>query len=197
MKRLALSLLLALPLAAQYTPPSGGAAVAVTIIARLVVGSPAATVTFSSLGTAHHLQIVISGQCSGAVAGDFVYLQANGDAAANYEYQWAGAVGLAFNGDGFEDVSEADIGLLNCQSAVTNAPGTINFTLPEYGGSTFTKQGTGTTGNFNTNSLAGSLFVGTFYWSWNSTTPMTAITMGLNGGTNFVTGTTFTLYGLD
>lgn len=131
------------------------------------------------------------------MAGDFVYLQANGDAAANYEYQYGGAVGLGFSGNGFEDASEADIGLVNCQSAVTNAPGTINFTLPEYGGSTFTKQGTGTTGNFNTNSLTGSLFVGTFYWSWNSTTPITSITMGLNGGTNFVVGTTFTLYGLD
>ena len=176
---------------------SSAASGAVTQIARTVLASPTATVTFSSLGSYNHLQLVINARCSGAVAGDFIYLESNADTGMNYQWQYTGATGVSPAANSSANTAQGDIGLITCASGPANASGTANFTLPDYGGTTFSKQGTGTTGYVTTSTFTGTpQFVGAFYWLWNSTSAITSITVGMNGGSNFVTGSTFTLYGL-
>lgn len=179
------------------SPGAMAAGGAMTQIARTVLGSPAATVTFSSLGSYSHLQLVVDGRCDGAIAGDLVYLQVNGDTGINYAYQYAGGSGLAPATNAAAATAQGYIGTTTCASSLTNAPGVINFTLEDYGGTTFLKEGTGTASEIITNSFSGTpTFVGTFFWIWNSTSAITSLTVGMAGGSNWVTGSTFTLYGL-
>jgi hypothetical protein len=177
--------------------PTGGGGGAFTQIARTVLGSPSATVTFSSLGSFNHLQLVINAACSGAVTGDFVDLQANGDAGSNYQWQYAGAIGGSTNTFHGSGTATGHIGNVSCASAPANAQGIVNFTLEDYATTTFSKQGTGTTGYVADTVYTGNLFNATFYWIWTSTSAITSIVLSLTGGSNFITGSTFTLYGLN
>ncbi len=169
---------------------SGG----MTLISNQVLGSAAATVSFNSLGSYTNLRLVIVAACSGAVGNDDLFIQVNGDTGSNYSRQYLlGNQGTASAG---QTLSAAKVGAgIPCASAISNNPASLDIIIPAYSGTTFLKLAN-ITGNYVSSGSTNSLGTYTIAWKWNSTSAITSILLGMAGGSNFVTGSSFSLYGM-
>ena len=170
----------------------GGAGL--TRISQQVLGSPAATITFSSIpGTYTNLLLYIMGQSSSG-SDDFVVMQLNSDTGAHYNIS-----GIAMSGASTSNAfttmagTSAFVVNLKTSSGASVHPGTGNCVIYNYAGTTFNKQWTcNDTENKST-------FMNTEFASgeWTGTpAAVTTILLKLNSGSNFVTGTAVTLYGV-
>lgn len=165
-----------------------------TLISRQVLAAPAATVSFGSLGAFSHLRLIINARHSGATNDD-VYVQFNGDTAANYSrqvtYSSAGTLGAA------QSLSAAKVGWANIPGTtdLAGVPGVSEATIFDYAGTVFHKMAVVSEAGLLGTALTG-LFSGITGYEWASTAAITSILLGIGGGTNFITGSTFTLYGM-
>jgi hypothetical protein len=168
-----------------------GGGSALTQIAKTVLGSPAASITFSTIpGTYTNLLLVVNGSSSNSSQDD-VRAQFNGDTGSNYDY--AGSYGgnssgnLIGNGAAF-----VLLGSFN-PSSVTNHSSSLSCTIPSYSGTSYFKNTTGTAFVY----LASSSQEG---WQvsggWRNTGAITSIKLFLASGNNFTIGTTAALYGI-
>lgn len=179
--------------------PSSGA---MTVLADVTLGASQASFdTNTILGgnipqTYNHLKLVMSLRDNGAgVTFTFPFAQFNGDTAANYD----SIFGYFFNGASANGTAVAATSLY-CGTEVSGGATAGKFAsseilIPNYWGTqhkTLTSQyGCGDS------VVAGCLHTGTIAGTWRNTAAITRIVVGVgSGGTAFVAGSRFTLYGL-
>lgn len=166
------------------------AAGAVTRIAQFVLGSPSATVDFSSIPqTYQNLRLIITGACStgGIDAGCLMTL--NGDTGANYDIalQYNGGVSSTYGG------TSADIGNISANTSPPNSSGVIDLLIPGYAGTTFNKQFQSLSSRRDATSTIYIVMTG---GCWHNASAITDILLTAASG-NFIAGSVFTLYGLN
>lgn len=186
------------PASSQGVPgPTGGNFV---LISSQTLGSPAATVTFSGISGFKHLKMEVQARCSDSLTNDNIYMQFNGETAAVYNTQImfvSGSTGAS----GFQETSMSHglIASVPCASALANTAGSSEITIPNSSGTIFSKLSIGTGGAIQSSGVTG-LAAGYFIMSWNSVNSINAITqivLGMDGGSNFVANSVFTLYGMN
>jgi hypothetical protein len=151
-------------------------------IATTTLGSGQASITFSSISSAYtDLRLVLTTTKAG-----YGLMQLNSDTGTNYSETWmdgsgaTAASGRASNQD-YIDISQRPFS--------TTIPQLITIDFFSYSGSTF-KTGLIT----YSQDVNGSGYVGRQVILWRSTSAINSIY--LYGGTNYLTGTTATLYGI-
>lgn len=178
------------------SPGASGSAGAMTLISSQTLGSAAATVTFSSIpGTFNHLRLIIQGRVSIVGSNDQIILRFNSDTGTNYYQE-------ALYGSGTGATVEQGLGLTRFAftawpgTTVANATliGSTEITLPFYAGTAFGKSMIGHSW-FAIGTTSGLIFNHTIAGQWISTSAITQLDLAVLGGTNFVTGSSFTLYG--
>ena len=153
------------------------------------------TVTFSSIpGTYKHLRLVGMGRSSGAGTGnDFPLMTFNADGAAHYARQTVEFTGVAAPSS-FQATADsgAFIAVFPTAGDIANYPGTFILDIINYANTTFAKNYQGQYMGV-TSALLSSLFTNTFAGVWSGTAAITSITIAETS--NYVTGTSFSLYG--
>lgn len=174
----------------SFSAGGGGAAADYELISTTILGSAAASVTFSGLGTSaaayKHLQIRAVYKMD--TASETALMQFNGDTATNYRVHR-----LTGNGS---TVTSADFGPkgslvpLNATGTATGVFSTSIVDIFDFAS---------TTKNKTVRSLSGRLDTATeinlYSGAWFSTAAITSITLPATAG-NIVTGSRFSLYGL-
>ena len=151
-------------------------------IATQVLGSDASSVTFSSI-PATYTDLVLVFSARAVSGGPFsVTARINGDT-ANYSDTY-------LTGDGTTATSARTTGesSLNPFNISSGAFGTYSFFLMNYSNTTTFKTLLGRAGSANYRTSA-------FVELWRSTAAITTFLVSVAGG-NFITGSTFTLYGI-
>ena len=170
-----------------------------TLIEHQALSSSAASVTLGSGGTIPQtyksLKLLITGRSSQNSNYDYVSVRFNGSSSAIFSYR-------ELNGNGSAATSASgsslDYGYLTwiipAATATTSTFGNAEVTIPNYSGSTnkpFSVDGT------PENNASGLQYLTLNASLWGSTAAITSITVYCaNGVFNFVSGSTFTLYGL-
>lgn len=168
-------------------------------LAEVTVSSPVATITFSSIpATFSHLRIVGAARGSGAFAADGIYLQYNGDTGSNYSREFSAAAGVSGNptvGQTLSDPRGNILAALSGANSLANAFASITIDIPCYRSTSMYKSGNGMSNVINAAGVSG-ITVFTNIGIWVNTAAISSIVLGIFGGSNFVVGTVFTLYGL-
>ena len=175
---------------------AAAAASAMVKLEEVVLGAPAATVTFSAIAQTYRtLRLIYQARGSTAAVGQTIQFTLNNDGGANYDRNLlVGGNGAASNSIAFAGTSIlfAYIPAAN-GTAGNSGSGTID--LPNYAGTTFNKTANIAAGAFNTNIAADSNVYAAF-GQWRSTAAINRIDISATAD-NFVTGSTFTLYGIN
>lgn len=175
----------------------GGGSGGMTLISDQLLLSPAASVNFSAIaGTFRHLKLIVSTTCSAAVNNDTMVIQANGDISGVYARQYLLGVGTSVIAN--QDVSAAQTGSpVPCATGSPNVPAAIDITFENYTSTTLSKTATIQDVYMGGATITG-LTVLSMGWVWNPTVPVaiTSLSFTMLGGSNFVAGSRFTLYGL-
>ena len=177
---------------------TGTAAGAITQISQQLLGSPAASVTFSSIaGTYNQLILYMVAAVSDSALTQNLLVQFNGDTGSNYDYEYH--YGNAASGTdvvaGTDATTSILVPFLIGATAPANSAAAIRLEFPGYAQTTFKKTLNAQAGA-QSGTSAGSFYTSTSTGFWRSTAAITAIKLFENGGGNFVTGSVFTLYGL-
>lgn len=173
---------------------------AVSVIARTVLGSAAASVDFTSIpATYESLRVVYTAKGTGSsgTVWPTMYVRFNGDTGANYGWQSHRAQG---GSGGLNDRSTTAVTLINIGYAVDSSSFvTAGFAvdgvmdLPSYCRTTYAKKALGLwNGRY---SLSDTGQTGEWAGVWNNTAAITQLTFSLSEG-SFKTGSVFTLYGI-
>jgi hypothetical protein len=175
----------------KWAAASGGGGGALTLITRTVLASPAASVTFSAIpGTFENLMVTWMGRGSDTSTDELLDLTFNGDTAAHYS--WSGFFGTYQQVDGANFGNAGDMPAASSPAGVAGGGSFIVYAYARtvfnktYSGTSFDTQTSGNTGQFAL--LYGGL--------WKSTAAITSLTLKDDGGGNFITGSTFSLYGM-
>ena len=165
-----------------------------TLISSQVLGSSAASVTFSSIpSTYKDLAVRISSRTDSAVVQDPLQMQINGSSATNYSYtnlNGTGATAVVSSGS-TTAATQSRISYTDAATATTNTFGSAEIYIPNYA-ATVTKCFNGFGVQENNNSTA---YMSATALLWNQTAAITALTF-LSGSANFITGSSFYLYGI-
>jgi hypothetical protein len=160
-------------------------------IATTTLGSAASSVTFSSIsGSYTDLVLVIRTQVSATTA--YINLQFNNDTASNYSCTRIYGNGSTVASDRFSSRPEIDAGFM--PGADGNGQGTIIANVMNYSNATTYK--TSLIRWETEQGASGSKYTVAEVGLWRSTAAITTINLSVNGGTNFNSGSTFTLYGI-
>lgn len=183
--------------APEWAAASSGA---VSVIARTVLGSDAASVDFTSIpATYESLRVVYTAKGTGSsgTVWPVISVRFNGDTAANYGWQFHRAQG---GSGGLNDRSTTAVTLINMGYALDSssfvtagfaADGVMD--LPSYCRTTYAKKALGL---WNARySLSDTGQTGEWAGVWNNTAAITQLTFFLSEG-SFKTGSVFTLYGI-
>ena len=178
------------------TAVSGGSPPGMVRLAQQVLSSPAATVTFAGIGGSFSgLQIAVTARASASATAEDMYMQFNGDTSADYSRQYIGASGGSTGAGQTTSTAQASIVFISAANALANAPVSAEIWSPAYAGTTFRKEAFSTAGGITGSGVSG-IYNQNESVDWSSTAAITSITFGVVGGSNFVTGSTFTLYAL-
>ncbi len=178
--------------------PSAGGGGGLTLLGSHVINSAAASLVVSSIPSTYtHLHIYFNGR--GDAAGQVVrevYIRFNGDSGSNYDWEDAHAYS---SGTGFVQSVGATSGFFGNMpgaSATANRSGSCRGLVPNYKGTTFDKQGSGTFGN-TVGTGAFNVGSGDFSFGWRPSTPaaITSVTLIPQSG-NFVANSGLWVYGL-
>jgi hypothetical protein len=166
------------------------------LIAKNVLGSNAADVTFSNIPQTGYADLVllISARSNRAsVTYEGVYLLLNGDTANNMT-----ARTLRGDGSAASSFSQAAAKLLEIDTSATaanatsNTFGSLEVYIPNYAGST--NKSISATAVHETN--ASTAYIGAVAALWSNTAAITSIKITPSGANNFVSGSSFFLYGI-
>ena len=181
----------------SFSAGGGGAAADYELISTTVLGSAAASVTFSGLGTSaaayKHLQVRVAARLdymSSANIGE-IQLRFNGDTGANYA--WHSLIGYGTGATSQNGSSQTNISMSNVPYGASTASmfsAAISDIL-DFSSTTKNKTVRTLDGVANSSDWRVSLHSG----GWFSTAAVTSMTLAPNVG-NFVTGSRFSLYGL-
>ena len=172
----------------SFSSGGAGASADYELISTTVLGSSAASVTFSGLGTSaaayKHLQIRVA--ATPVAAGVTMWVQFNGDTASNYNHHFlVGQGGIVYSGNG----ATANGTLIGGIAGWTNSYAMASIMdILDF---------SNTSKNKTTRALSGQASGEVELCSglWRSTAAVTSATVYF-GGTNIATGSRFSLYGL-
>lgn len=179
----------------QNISGGGGGSGAMTQISKQTLGTATASVTFSGIsGSYSALLLVYTARGDAAAAFENLRVQCNSDTGANYAYQNMdgnnGTTGFAENAS---DTS-LNVGYVSANTAPSGSASGGQLVFEDYAGTTFHKH-VGGRYSLRGGSGAGNMWSGHSDGWWLSTSALTSITLFPQAG-NFVTGSTFILYGL-
>lgn len=181
----------------EYAAASAGA---MSVIARTVLGSAAASVDFTGIPSTYEtLRVVYTAKGTGSsgTIWPIMYVRFNGDTGANYGWQTHRAQG---GSGGLNDRSTTAVTSMTMGYAVDSstfvtagfaADGVMD--LPSYCRTTYAKKALGLWNGRYKLEDAGQ--TGEWAGVWNNTAAVTQLTFFLSEG-NFATGSVFTLYGI-
>ncbi len=170
---------------------------AMSLISTQTLSGAAATITFSSIAsTFTHLKLVGMGRISGGVVSDTIGLRFNSDSGANYCYEQTlmSASGPASPG-GVAAAAQIVIVFFPGASATAGTCGTFEVVVPAYAGTTFNKN-VMSVGFIATGTTTSTQFIEDNRGQWVSTAAITRIDLFVSGGSNFIAGSVFSLYGI-
>jgi len=168
----------------------GGGSGALTLISNQVVsGSSTTTVTFSSIpGTYTHLEVFFQARMTGAFAQGNLELVVNGDTGNNYSWYYAGQSTGTNN-----SVAPGTAPISSIAGASTAANGATagHIRFMNYAATTFYKEAV-------TEAVDGGSSIRNyiFTWQWANTAAINSLAFSDQSGSDFVAGSTFTLYGV-
>lgn len=175
------------------TAGAGGAAGSYDLLETQVLGSSAASVTFSSLSTYastyKHLQLRLVTRSSWGSAQAGLVMQLNADTAANYSYHGLGGNGSSVSSFAGASQSFMYQGVSTGNSATANAFAGVVIDILDAYETTKYKQVRALFGNATTE-------VGMHSGSWRNTNALTSILLKTDVTSNFLTGSRFSLYGI-
>jgi hypothetical protein len=164
-----------------------------TLIASNVLGSDTASVTFSAIpATYTDLVLRASVRTSRSTSSDQLKITFNGDTATNYSYRTLLGDGSAASSNGIGTVSSSINYYVDGNTSVSNAFGSTEIYIPNYLAaankpfSGFSVQETDISSAIMT--AVASL--------WRNTAAITSIEIDQVTGPNFLTGSSFYLYGI-
>lgn len=165
-------------------------------IAGTVLSGAAASIDFTGIpATFRHLQLVIDGRLSGAVASAGVNLRFNGDTGANYDFQYLQSNNTTvLGGQSLAQTSLANVGSFPGASATAGLSGGIELTIPNYAGTTWQKTLVSRNA-LRVGTAAANYYAQVISGFWRSAAAINQITI-ISGSGNFEIGTVATLYGL-
>jgi hypothetical protein len=161
------------------------------LIAKNVLGSSAASVTFSSIpATYDDLYLVVSGRTDRALVTDSAILEFNGASMTGSSTRY-------LFGDGASATSSSESNKVygaQCTGANATAStfGNSECYIPNYTGSA--KKSVSVTGVNENNATTAYIFA--FASLWDNTAAITSIVLKPNVGPNFVSGSSFYLFGI-
>lgn len=164
-------------------------------ITQTTLGSNTASVTFSSIPSTYtHLELLVQARSTHTQPADFVLVRYNGDTTAgNYAYASLWVNGTTIGNNNTSSSSFTGFSAISGDGNTSNIFGISRFIIPEYKNTSVQKTGFASGNSASgSNTFAGITLNGLF---WNSTAAISSITLSLNSGTNFITGSTFSLYG--
>jgi hypothetical protein len=163
------------------------------LIESVFVASPASSITFNNLNQYateyKHLQIRATARISGATTAATLVHRLNGDTASNYSSHELVGNGSAVSSASFL-TDRAFFGVAPGGSSTANAFGAMVFDLLDPFSVTKNKTSRILGGQTSNN------FIYLYSASHRSTASITSIQIYDNGGTNFVAGSRFSLYGI-
>ena len=161
-------------------------------IATTTLGSAAASYTFSSIsGSYTDLVLVIQTRTSYSVDnGPRIQLQFNGDTASNYSATRVFGTGASASSNRDTSNTNMTFGYIASSFSSNTNPGNHIVNIKNYSNTTTYK-----TVLARWNAIANGSPVGAAVGLWRSTSAITSILLKPEAG-NFVTGSTFTLYGI-
>ena len=179
----------------SWQTPAGGSG-ALSVIGENVLAAPAASIDFSSIpGTYRHLLIEFWGRTTEANTGTGLVIHFNGDTAANYDYQRDFGNATTPSATSAAGTATPLAGFVPGASATAGRAGASSILIPAYASTAFNKVALQVGGSVQTTATTGFLGENGFV-NWRSTAAITQVTLKLQSGANFATGTIATLYGL-
>jgi len=179
----------------QGTQGAGGGAV--TLISAQVLGSPAATISFTSIsGSFNQLQLVLVARSAKSAESDTAQMQVNSDTGGNYD-----TAGVFTSGTGSPSNASTIAGtnvnwLVPAANATAGVSSAARLDFYHYAGTTFQKSGLVQAGYIDGVASSADQLSVEGQWAWRNTGAITRIDLSLVGGSNFVTGTAAYLYGI-
>ena len=166
--------------------------------ATQALGSPAASITFSSIpGGYSTLRVLAIGTSNTAAENTRWKVQVNGDSASHYDHQnlygvnaTAAATVVAADAQWVPSSGSPDLPGANATSGVA---GILDITIPGYAGTTFQKMGLWRSGYSDGATASADMALVFLACAWRSTSAITSLTVQPVAG-SFVTGTTAYLY---
>lgn len=176
---------------------SAGSGGAWTLISKQTLASPTATVTFSSIsGSYNNLCLVFQARLSDATSTNGMGMRLNSDTGSNYDRELVFATGTGLSTNFNVATTSMQIGPMPISTSTAGAAGSGQIWIPNYSGSTFHKVATCLFGAFFTEGTGSSYRSGFFVHNWRNTAAITQIDLIDVDGGNYVTGSTFCLYGV-
>jgi hypothetical protein len=165
-----------------------------TLISSNVLGSSAASVTFSAIpGTYTDLVVRWSARSDGATTNEYSKIVLNSDTATNYSETYVRGTGSTADSGRY---SSNDKWLFIPIDGANNTASTFSNSeiyIPSYTSSN--KKVAGSFSVREENAATANAIVGNAHL-WQGTAAITSIALSPNNGTNFVSGSSFYLYGI-
>lgn len=166
----------------------------VLISKQVVAGSPAASITFSSIPqTYNELALVMSVRSTDVVNADSLRLQVNGDTGANYDWLEQYSYNSGGSIDGAISDSAATICTLSGADSPSETTGTARLLIPNYVGTTNYKAGI-CDGLYIYNTSSGGMNSFRRSFQWKNAAAITSMTLFAAGG-DLAVGSYIALYG--
>jgi hypothetical protein len=157
-----------------------------------------AQVTFAAIPQTHqHLWIDWYGRISQAAVSGSIHLQINDDASAQYDSEYINALGATASAGEFFAVSNGETTGMLCPgaSAAANLFAGGSIIIPHYTGGSNQKSGV-TTAAAKYGTSSGQMETRQVGWTYRSTSAITQLEFIAGGGSNLVTGSRFSLFGM-
>ena len=166
------------------------------LLERIELNNTAASVTFSSIPQTGYtdLKIVYSARTDRTNTNSDIYLQFNGVTTATYSFKrvYGGGSGAAASDTLTNNATGGFAGTADGASATASTFGNCEVYIPSYNSSTAKSWSADGVNENNATSALAAIYSG----SWSGTAAITSITLKDYNAANFVTGSTFSLYGI-
>lgn len=168
---------------------------AIVLISEQVLGSSAASFTFSSIPSTYR-DLIVRCEARGTAASTALtpLVRFNGDSGTDYNNAaFFVDNSLTAGGTTSDTAGMLNTGLISGASSPANYPSGFEVTIQNYKGTTFYKKGQFTGSIVTAVSNAGMYTAAGVFW-WTNTAAITSMTIGINSG-SYATGSRCSLYG--
>ncbi len=167
------------------------------LISTTVLSSSAASVTFSNLGTAaaayKHLQIRLTARSDSGSAYEQIMVRANGVTSAAYSrHRLVGNGSTVSNTESYASITQMELGSIVGGTGTTYAFGVGLIDVSDFASSSKNK----TFRSLSGSNVTGQNVISFESGAWFNTAAITSISLDRIFGSNFVTGSRFSLYGM-